>query len=495
MQSPLISYGSDSVANVNLLTYTEKGTEPLLKRPITVYKYKSVNININPQNDIHILYDFLIDGYIRNIIYNGTTYQEYNAQLFPIAVKQIIESHCRQTECEWRLISYFKQKRQVWQTANELAAYWESTQMVHIENQHKWCSILGISNHSWCICLLSSFIITSIAAIVISYSVSVYSDDQNACNNDMYSVVHPLLFTTIAGVVSVFHIILFGLYRFIIYVMVNMTQYSTVNAIKKGHNCLYLSGEITTCIMLLFYASWSIIGFCMYNNEMSSLCRHSSIGIMAISWSLIIFIQTLSYYRWYSLNIFANKEMNQEIHELFTGILKGRFVALSPWIIISICCVIIGTSSYHYDNICAHNNVFKNIPPYLWMTISGIATTVHILWILLCSFIKWESIWCADSCIVFTSIGIWIVYLVWSIFGFLVFSKMPDDCKGTQFGVLVNVWCNLMISAPAFLQYMLISRYISRIKTGLDGAIFVVEKLTQKSKHASARRSTVTKPC
>eukprot|EP01083_Nonionella_stella_P260832 888808_1 len=111
MQSPLISYGSDSVANVNLLTYTEKGTEPLLKRPITVYKYKSVNININPQNDIHILYDFLIDGYIRNIIYNGTTYQEYNAQLFPIAVKQIIESHCRQTECEWRLISYFKQKR------------------------------------------------------------------------------------------------------------------------------------------------------------------------------------------------------------------------------------------------------------------------------------------------------------------------------------------------------------------------------------------------
>eukprot|EP01084_Bolivina_argentea_P105017 188000_1 len=210
--------------------------DPLLSQKEKLESYTFVsNVNEDKPNITKnmILFDLLIEGYVRTQCYLDSDY------VFAISIKGIITSYYMNTNNLSTLKAYINSKKM------------QKMLQIQIEKYlHFWRSpFYKMRNILFC---LISFI-ASILAIIgcIGY----YNESAN------YYIMHSARFTLIGASICLLHFVFVVLYRCIavlyirrIKIQINIS--STVKSITETTKWLYSIDTISKLIMLIFYSVW-----------------------------------------------------------------------------------------------------------------------------------------------------------------------------------------------------------------------------------------------
>eukprot|EP01083_Nonionella_stella_P020251 56140_1 len=409
-----------------------------LLRHGTVYKYKSVALNIN--HDASILFDFLIDGYIRFECNKSNS-------LFPGSVKDILSLYTDNANAQSTLKSYIDSKREKMRAKciqDEFTEYWRCTSM---ENHHILSRILIYF-------FISIAFSVSIAAVIVGFSAFHTHSYSSYCGDIHYSLIDPVLFIIICGLVSIVHIILIVIARIKTYSIINRHQkihvgfYNArpfITYTQTRHISLYLCYIIPSWIMFFFYGVWSIIGFIVYRSEMTNECQRRAVGMVQISWSVIMFIVALCCYGAYG---WIKLPFEQIPTHSITQDSRQKFVFFYPSAVISIVLLWI-----HNDALCS-DRTYGTMRPRLFGVMVGIASCLHMLWIIGYTLIESPAIQIQSNGGIHTSCLFMhplfnafmsAFYVICSIFGFNISTEMSEGCKGSAYGTLLLTWCGLAL--------------------------------------------------
>eukprot|EP01084_Bolivina_argentea_P293408 504613_1 len=441
-------------------------TESKIRKQRTLYRYGSVQTDTDRKDYAKVLSDFIIDGYIRSEC------KKPKDIIFPISIKQIITSYYYNYNHMKTMGAFidFKQKRQ--SARQQLTKYWNDMGTVKLG-----LNLLFMINFElkFMICLMIIAVIISIVAIIISLIVS-----DSTCNIQYtYSVIHPVSFIIIGCVAVLSHIILFACHRFIVSLTTSKSSHFWKNkpfqVIQNTHICLYSSAAISKWMMLLFYVVWSIIGFYIYHNDMSYDCKYSNIGIVMISWCIIIFVEAVTYYCWYVgqilLDYYRLRQTSyyytfrqsyyykRNIHYWFcwtsTDIIHNEYENIFTYIVYYIIFYPFAVISIIMMVICFdYTNSMHMIEPLSWTIAAAVAACLHILF----EFII------AACCGVSHGVVSWIFcvfYFVWTNLGFYVYgNEMPSQFKHSSSGIVMLIWCIVvLISSCGYHLYMIRQKF------------------------------------